>query len=178
MNRTDNISTTNQTCVNCHTVCGLDELYCRQCGYILPYAMNSSKGETHTQLLGSIQGQAADLQWGTGYFHHRAKLFLRPEENDLAIPVPIQGRYVIIGRAGNKSDEPHVDLSPFGALTMGVSRRHIRIDRIQDYLQITDLESANGTYLNRNRLVPGVASTLRNRAVLQLGQMVLRVQFA
>jgi pSer/pThr/pTyr-binding forkhead associated (FHA) protein len=45
-------------------------------------------------------------------------------------------------------------------------------------LQIVDLNSSNGTFLNRDRLVPQVPHMLRNRAVLQLGRMMLRVKFA
>jgi hypothetical protein len=49
---------------------------------------------------------------------------------------------------------------------------------MHDIIQVTDMASINGTYLNRERLVAGVPYTLRNRAVLQLSKMILRVQFA
>jgi len=84
---------------------------------------------------------------------------------------------LVIGRSVG-SETVNVDLTPFSALELGVSRRHVRIDRIQDGLQVVDLESANGTYLNRTRLVPGIPHILRNRAVIQLGKLVMRVQFA
>jgi pSer/pThr/pTyr-binding forkhead associated (FHA) protein len=70
-----------------------------------------------------------------------------------------------------------VDLTPFGAATLGVSRRHIVIERVREVLHVTDLGSNNGTHLNRERLVPHTPYTLRNRAVLELGKLILRVQY-
>jgi len=169
----DRISSMNQFCTNCKTECSEDELYCPNCGYILPQAL----GGDRTFAIGSTQSRSLDLQWGTGYFHYRARLFLRLPDNDLAVPIPFATKSVIVGR---KSDNvgADIDLSPFGAADLGVSRKHVCIDRAGDGLTVTDLESANGTYLNRVRLVPGEAHILRNRAVLQLGQLILRVQFA
>src|SRR5690349_12153045 len=75
-----NTSATSQTCVNCNAVCAADDLYCFRCGYILPQAM----GESETHLLGRTQSRAVDLQWGTGYFHHRARLFFRLTDGPFA----------------------------------------------------------------------------------------------
>ncbi len=166
-----------QTCVNCKAVCAADDLYCYRCGCILPQAVGDS-ADTH--LLAKTATRQIDLQWGTGYFHHRARLFLRVAEGPQAettIAVPFQTQGVVIGRTvGNET--VNIDLTPFGALDSGVSRRHVRIERIHDSLQVRDLESANGTFLNRTRLAPNTPHVLRNRAVLQLGKLILRVQFA
>jgi len=166
-----------QTCVSCNAVCAEDDLYCYRCGCILPRAMG---GSFDTHLLGRTQTRQVDLQWGTGYFHRRARLFLRVGEGpnaETTIPVPFQTQGVVIGRSvGNET--VNVDLTPYGAQDLGVSRRHVRIERIQDSLHVRDLESANGTFLNRTRINPNIPHVLRNRAVLQLGKLILRVQFA
>ena len=163
-------------CVNCNSLCAADDLYCFRCGYILPHAI----GDSETHLLGKTSTHEVDLQWGTGYFHHRARLFLRLSGGphaDTTIPVLFQTPSVIVGRTvGN--EVVNIDLTPFGAQNLGVSRRHICIERIHDSLQIQDLDSSNGTFLNRTRLVPRTPHVLRNRAVLELGKLVLRVQFA
>lgn len=166
--------TVSSTCVNCNTPYHHDELYCANCGYILPSALHNDAARTRH--INHVQDRPVDLQWGTGYFHYRARLFLRLTDGDTIIPVPFRTGSVILGR---KSDTftPDVDLTPFDGSNLGVSRRHIRIDRLKDSLQITDLDSVNGTYLNRDRLEPGVPHPLRNRAVLQLGKLILRVQF-
>ncbi len=151
------------------------ELYCKHCGCILPHVV--SNDATSTNLFRGQQNRTVDLRWGTGYFHFRARLFLRFLDSDVVFPVPLNGPSVVLGRSISGAPVD-VDLSPFRAAQLGVSRRHARIDRIRDALQITDLGSSNGTYLNRDKLVTGTPHTLRNRAVLQLGDMVVRVQFA
>jgi hypothetical protein len=168
---------TSQTCASCEAVCAVDDLYCYRCGCILPHAMGQS---VDTHLLGRTQTRQVDLQWGTGYFHHRARLFLRVGEGphaEMTIPVVFQTQGVVIGRSvGNEI--VNVDLTPYGAQDLGVSRRHARIERVHDTLHVRDLESANGTFLNRTRIMPNTPHVLRNRAVLQLGKLILRVQFA
>jgi hypothetical protein len=172
MNAQENISIADQLCMNCKTPYNTSELYCSTCGYILPHTFSGS-----TVYLEKKQSKAVDLQWGTGYFHQRAQLFLRLADSQQLIKVPLAKSLVVLGR-GSDTDEAHVDLTPYGAFSLGVSRRHVCVYRMEDELLIADMESANGTYLNRTRLVPGERHILRNRAVLQLGQMVLRVQFA
>ena len=164
--------TANNTCINCHTPYRMDDLYCGRCGFILPHVLDAS----NTYHMEIQRDQPLDLQWGTGYFHARARLFLRDEKTDVVIPIPLQTESVIVGRSV-KGMPVDIDLTPFGASDLGVSRCHIRINRLRDSIRITDLASSNGTFLNRDRLTPGVSYLLRNRAVLQLGKMILRAQF-
>jgi pSer/pThr/pTyr-binding forkhead associated (FHA) protein len=163
-----------QICTFCQTPYTKDDLYCGECGWILPHMM----GNNETHAVSNQHSQKVDLAWGTGYFHTHAKLFLLIPEQDAVIAVPTHVPSVVIGRAKEAENEACVDLSPYKAQDMGVSRHHVRLTRISDGLQIVDLNSSNGTFLNRDRLVPQVPHMLRNRAVLQLGRMMLRVKFA
>lgn len=160
-------------CVNCQTLYDESALYCINCGVILPHALEG--GIDATRSVTDLQAQGKNLQWGTSYFHHRARLFFNFQETDVVLPVQLEMGRAVIGRSGK--DTVDVDLTPFGAVDLGVSRRHIVIERVREVLQITDLESNNGTHLNRERLIPHTPYTLRNRAVLELGKMVLRVQY-
>ena len=70
---------------------------------------------------------------------------------------------------------PDVDLTSDGGLEGGVSLRHCKIyQRTSSYL-IEDLGSANGTFLNGERLTPYLPHTLKNEDVIQLGQVKLEV---
>ena len=161
------------TCINCKHHCTEDDLYCLQCGYILPHVLNQQETKyVESQSIGRV-----DTQWGTGYFHQRARLFLNTIDGNLSIPIPFTSPSIVLGR---KSDgiAAELDLTPYKATELGVSRRHAQLDRLRDSLEITDLESANGTFLNNERLLPGMPHIVRNRSVLQLGKLVLRVQFA
>jgi pSer/pThr/pTyr-binding forkhead associated (FHA) protein len=70
---------------------------------------------------------------------------------------------------------PDVDLGPFRAHEHGVSRMHaeIRLDRNGVY--IIDLESANGTHVNGQRLEPQVITPIRHGDVIQLGSLGLQL---
>jgi hypothetical protein len=169
---------TAQVCVNCKTPYTPDELYCAVCGYVLPHVMTrAAQGDTHSFNSGhnSHQQPPIDLLWGTSYFHHRARLFLHPGEGP-ALPIPLSKASVVLGRQPCDGSVD-IDLAPFRAAEFGVSRRHARIDRGCDVLYVTDLSSTNGTFVNRQRLEPDLPYILRNRAVLRLGQLVMRVQF-
>jgi len=85
---------------------------------------------------------------------------------------------LVLGRTLENSDPKHVDLTPYMGLQYGISRRHIRLDRVREGLHITDLRSINGTWLNGERLNPGAPYVLRNKGILQLAKMILRVEFA
>ena len=56
----------------------------------------------------------------------------------------------------------------------GVSRRHVRLDRQGQGWQVVDLDSTNGTYLEGNRLLPGVAESWEPGKTLQVGPFHLR----
>lgn len=73
---------------------------------------------------------------------------------------------------------PDIDLTPFAGYRMGVSRRHAAIRHGEDNtLNIWDLGSSNGTFLNGQRLNAHRPYRLHDGDELRLGQMVLRVHF-
>jgi hypothetical protein len=176
---TDQEKTSDLTCDNCHTTCHHHQLYCLRCGWILPQAIadDPDAQEYATRSLVVNPPYQVDLQWGTSFFHHDAQLYISVMDNDTLFNVPIKASPIVIGRRGG-SAIPHVDLMQYSAFELGVSRYHVRIDRVSNMLQVTDLESNNGTLLNNKRLEPKLPYVLPNLSVLQLGQMILRVHFA
>jgi len=86
---------------------------------------------------------------------------------------------LVIGRRSAVPGEtgPDIDLNPFSAHEMGVSRRHVRISRVNNWPYVTDLGSSNGTFLNGRALVPNAQRVLRNGDELQLGRLKVRVKF-
>lgn len=69
---------------------------------------------------------------------------------------------------------PEVDLTQDNAYMAGVSRRHARIIRRGDAFYLEDLASANGTYLNRERLPAHTPVPLEDGGEIRLGNLVLR----
>src|SRR5260221_2790193 len=74
---------------------------------------------------------------------------------------------------------PDVDLTPFAGYRMGVSRKHalIRQGDDGDHLNLCDLGSSNGTFLNGTRLTANRPYKLRDGDEIRFGQMIMRVYF-
>ena len=70
---------------------------------------------------------------------------------------------------------PDVDLTQDGGLKGGVSRRHCRIFRVSDLYFVEDLGSANGTFLDGERLIPHLPHQLEDSTTLQVGHVELEV---
>lgn len=73
---------------------------------------------------------------------------------------------------------PDIDLTPFAGYRMGVSRRHAAIRHGEDKsLDIWDLGSSNGTFLNGQRLSAHRPYRLHDGDELRLGQMTIHVYY-
>lgn len=117
------------------------------------------------------------VRWGSVFLGKSAMLALRIKGRPDPIHIEITGQYVI-GRVHPRSEErPDLDLNKFGAFFHGVSRKHIAITKDGNLLQIEDLGSTNGTYLNGMKLYPHQPRMLRDGDELCLGHLVMRVHF-
>ncbi len=81
-----------------------------------------------------------------------------------------------IGRADpDIGFSPELDLTPFGALERGVSRRHATIQWAEGGYVLIDQHSNNGTWLEGARLVAGYAYQLPPRASVRFGDLVVQL---
>ena len=84
-----------------------------------------------------------------------------------------------IGRSDpERGIEPDVNLSPYAAHVMGVSRNHAIISAKDNSIMLKDVGSANGTRLNGYALNPSQAYRLRHGDEMTFGQLTLQVLFA
>lgn len=73
---------------------------------------------------------------------------------------------------------PDIDLTPYAGYRMGVSRRHAAIRQGEEAsLNLWDLGSSNGTYLNGQKLSAHRPYRLHDGDELRLGQMMIRFHF-
>lgn len=70
---------------------------------------------------------------------------------------------------------PDLDLTPNGGLEGGVSRRHCKIHQRGATYLVEDVGSANGTFLNGQRLTPYLPHVLKEGDELQVGRVKLKV---
>jgi pSer/pThr/pTyr-binding forkhead associated (FHA) protein len=89
------------------------------------------------------------------------------------------GSKVIVGRGDplSSTPQPDVDLGPFGAETLGVSRHHVELNWRNGLIYIADVGSTNGTLLNGQRLIAGVERILRDNDELMIGHLRTLVRF-
>lgn len=84
---------------------------------------------------------------------------------------------LLIGRKDNQRGiYPDIDLGLDGGYEAGVSRRHAVISAQGDGFCIEDLASANGTFVNGQRLQPQEPAPIRHGDELKLGTLILRFE--
>jgi hypothetical protein len=106
--------------------------------------------------------------------HSRIKLIVLPIHMQWIVDLY---RPVRLGRTVEDSlaDVTHLDLTPYGADNLGVSRRHALLEIQQNRLIVMDLNSVNGTSVNRVRLQPNAPYQLMHGDILELGDLQLRI---
>ena len=103
------------------------------------------------------------------------KLTILDSGRDVEVPLT---KEVNIGRLDPASVWfPEVDLTRDDALHKGVSRHHAKITKRGNEVFIEDLGSINGTFLNRNKLIPYLPQALKSGDELRFGKLILRVSF-
>lgn len=82
---------------------------------------------------------------------------------------------VVLGRGDAPPGVSFVDLSEIGDVAMGVSRQHARLTYEDGRFWVEDMHSTNGSWLNQQRLSPGVPYLLACHDTLWLGPVKLLV---
>ncbi len=72
---------------------------------------------------------------------------------------------------------PDIDLTALGGTERGVSRKHARLEIIDDNVYLTDLDSSNGTYLRGERVAPYTPTLVKKGDEVLLGRLAVRVDF-
>jgi hypothetical protein len=98
------------------------------------------------------------------------------ETQPLYVPI---SKELTIGRTieVTPASEDFLDLASLNAGTMGVSRRHVTIRRVESGYEVIDLVSTNGTWLNGERLIPNKPYSLSSGSQLRIGNMRLLIMY-
>jgi hypothetical protein len=140
---------------------------CQQCGQENAEGYSLCVKCGHASPLANLQSQSAQL------VTFSIKFLVEGEELPLTL---VPGQRAIMGRqAPFMLQVPDVDLTAYNAAEHGISRVHAVIDCTRTGLQLTDLDSRNGTFVNGAKLHPYNAQTLRHGDTVRLGSMSLEV---
>lgn len=166
-----------QQCPHCGRENTDSDAYCYACGHILLSTVRQLTNAT-TMLEDAYQRLEPKRRWGTAYFDRQNRLKFTFRDSGKVLLIDL-GKQVVIGRIHDQAEipQPDIDLTPYGAMEHGVSRTHLTVTREHDTIFVTDLGSANSTFLNGQRLMPQEPRVLRDNDELRLGRLVLRVNF-
>jgi pSer/pThr/pTyr-binding forkhead associated (FHA) protein len=93
---------------------------------------------------------------------------------NISIPIPTGKDIIVIGREDPVSGIfPEIDLDPHGGHEAGVGRRHAQLRLQAGQVLLEDLDSVNGTVINRVKLAPHKPQPLQHGDEVRLGKMVL-----
>ncbi len=106
---------------------------------------------------------------------HGEEVHLRLEIQGWADPLAITFKIeAVIGRKDPMLGfTPEIDLTSYGGYQMGISRKHAVIRRKGDQLELVDLGSRNGTFLNGKKLDSGESALLTHHDEIRLGKIIM-----
>ncbi len=165
---------TQTICPRCGQSNPTGELFCTNCGSFL--SSDTSPHET-TRLAGDSDLGAHP----TDFFGPDTELVLvvMPEGEAYTIQPQNFKHETVIGRSEGSTMRPDIDLSAHNAGEMGVSRLHVALQYSakNNLLSVSDMKSANGTFINGQKVYPQEVRVLRDGDELRLGRLILRVYF-
>lgn len=163
-------------CPSCGHLHRPGTLFCSECGV---YLLTGGPLRTEPLPESDLPATRAD-PWesgdkaGTAEAQRETALVIVPPSGR-QLTLPTEGEAVIGRLDATRGVFPNIDLTPEGGLEGGVSRRHARIHKQKSQYFIEDLGSANGTFLNGQRLTPYLPHPLHDGDELQLGRVRIQV---
>jgi tRNA(Ile2) C34 agmatinyltransferase TiaS len=158
-------------CPKCGKTNSAQEFLCYGCGEFLS---STSPGDATRSLVstGDLPGFSDD------YYDENSRLYLRVRGANKAFELLPQNspRALVVGR--NRRDSAlvaDVDLSDYNGEQLGVSRHHlaIRYEGETHTVNVSDLGSVNGTFVNGQKLHKGEVRALCHGDQIRLGKLVL-----
>jgi CheY-like chemotaxis protein len=161
-----------KSCPACGRQWPLARAVCANCGATL----TPSVSPTERMLAQQAPARVKQERMGSVFLKQEQPIFLVMGEVTVSLP---PASTIVVGRLAEVPEEGQaaLDLTPFGAVEHGVSRRHLQITRRQECLYVADLGSMNGTWLNGRPLSPRRDCLLRHGDQLRLGSLETTIEF-
>lgn len=161
-------------CPRCENTLRPGELQCPVCGYMIPTPAGDASTRSLPHATESFEARR-HAPIGNIPRHFQRVTFVI---NGRALVLPASTQ-LIVGRSDPASSarDPDVDLSPYNANEMGVSRQHIELTWKNDLIYVVDMNSTNGTLLNGQRLLKWIPRLLRDGDQLVIGHLPVGVRF-
>ena len=161
-------------CSNCKHANMIGALFCAECGAqligrdtvttqsIATENLKTASRRTTGEMSQPVEGENA---WANLHLLDTGQVLPLSSRNEFTMGRISEGQPIM----------PDIDLSPYQAYAAGVSRLHAVIRRNGAAIAFMDLGSANGTFVNGNRLTPNTEQMLNHGDILALGKMRIQV---
>jgi hypothetical protein len=150
-------------CASCRTQNYEGALLCKSCGSLMEFTIPERSLED-TPYIGTVLDIVP-----------KHETFIL-EIDKHVLNLPINGT-LTLGRKSASGSLNLFDLSSFDAQELGVSRNHARLQRAAgSILQITDLGSSNGTYINGERIQPHTPYQIYNGDEIRLASLTIQIR--
>ena len=165
--------------IKCHECGRMNEDSAKICVYCGAVLTDAAQAYASTRTLDDTDFEEGVPKWGSARFSSQMNLVVGIEKDPKSLIFDAsQIEELVIGRRNPDTGEaPEIDLDPYNGLDKGVSRRHAAIIRKDGSLHVVDRGSANGTFLNGQRLVANQPRVLRDGDDIRLGHLVIRITF-
>lgn len=164
-------------CPSCQKSHPENTLFCDECG---AYLVVEGDKQTDPLMMESstwVDREAAMAGASSSRDKHLVTLSILIVDLNRRLEFPLS-KELSIGRLDAASATfPDVDLTSYGGLEKGISRRHAKITRLDNEIYIEDLGSVNNTFLNGQRLTPYLQYPLNSGDEIKLGKLALCIRF-
>ena len=165
-------------CPSCGRKHRLGTLFCNECGVYLATGVPLRTESLPEEELPTSRANS----WATGAGEDKegekpTTLRIIISESGRQVQLPVVPEIYLGRRDAAHGIFPALDLTTDGGPEGGVSRRHAKIRQEGNRFFIEDVGSANGTFLNGQRLTPYLPYPLQKGDKLQLGTLQLSVEF-
>jgi len=153
-------------------------LFCSKCGTYLPTGGSPRTVTLPTDRLSDVPytpPETGTLKKETPVTPRTIQV--RVIETDREVVLPPAGELLLGRRDPMRGIFPDLDLTADGGIEKGVSRQHARILQKEGKVFIEDVGSANGTFLNNQRLMPYLPYPLRDGDRIRIGKLELEIHF-
>ncbi|MCK6569322.1 MAG: hypothetical protein DCC59_09890 [Chloroflexi bacterium] len=161
-------------CSNCKHGNMTGALFCAECGAQLigrdtlvtqTIATDNLKAASKRTTGEMSQPVEGDNAWGNLHLLDTGQVLPLSSRNEFTMGRISEGQPIM----------PDIDLSPYQAYAAGVSRLHAVIRRVGVSIVFMDLGSANGSFINGNRIAANVEHPVKHGDILALGKMRIQI---
>ena len=143
---------------------------CTQC------QMENIEGALFCEECGAQLERTNEMQDTAKESHGERLVLASADGSTLEIPAKEE---VVIGREDPISEVfPDLDLTGFGGMEKGVSRKHAVIHHSGSDYTLEDMGSTNGTYVNRKKVIPNTPQAIKPGDEIRFGKLAFSLKAA